>query len=155
MLAAMTDDEFVNRNRIELERLRALVTRLSDAQLGAPVNESWTVAGVLAHTAFWDGRARFLAGKLSRREPFTPSDDEPEDVDWINDAMRPLLHAIPHRQAARLALAIAEATDARMAELPPDLVARTWPMDETSPLNPRRSLHRGEHLDEIEAALGT
>jgi hypothetical protein len=30
-----------------------------------------------------------------------------------------------------------------------------WPDDATSPLNPLRAAHRGEHLDEIEAALGT
>jgi hypothetical protein len=28
-----------------------------------------------------------------------------------------------------------------------------WPSDPDSPINPGRSEHRGEHLDEIEAAL--
>jgi hypothetical protein len=49
-----------------------------------------------------------------------------------------------------LALRIAEQTDARVAELPLD---RLYPLDPDSPINPGRSEHRGEHLDEIEAAL--
>jgi hypothetical protein len=114
------------------------------------VNEYWSVAGVLGHIAFWDGRALFLAGKLQRGDPFTASDDEPEDVDWINDASRPLIHAIAPLALAELAVSIAEETDALVASLADELVAG---LDESSPLNPVRANHRGEHLDEIEAAL--
>jgi DNA-binding NarL/FixJ family response regulator len=39
-------------NARELERLRALVSKLSDQDLGSMVNEYWTVAGVLGHMAF-------------------------------------------------------------------------------------------------------
>jgi hypothetical protein len=138
---------------VELERLRGLVERLNDEELARNVNESWTVAGVLGHIAFWDGRALFLADKLLRGEPFTPSDDEPEDVDWINDANRPLIHAVEPRRAAELALQIAQETDERMAALPSELARRTWPSEPKSPLNPLRAAHRGEHLDEIEASL--
>lgn len=130
--------------------MRAVVSRLSEPQLGAMVNEYWSVAGVLGHIAFWDGRALYLAGKLQRGEPFTASDDEPEDVDWINDSSRPLIHAIAPRALAELALSIAEETDAMVASLPDKLLAD---LDESSPLNPVRANHRGEHLDEIEAAL--
>ena len=137
-------------NARELERLRALVSKLSDQDLGSMVNEYWTVAGVLGHMAFWDGRALFLAGKLQRDGAFTPSDTEPETVDWINDSTRPLIHAIPPRQAAEVALRIAEETDELIASLSPELVAK---IDANSPLNPVRADHRGEHLDEIEAAL--
>jgi hypothetical protein len=114
------------------------------------VNEYWTVAGVLGHIAFWDARILSLADKLARGEPFSSSDTEPEDVDWINDASRPLIHAIAPLEAARLALQIAEDTDARVATLPPD---RLFPRDPSSPLYAVRASHRGEHLDEIEAAL--
>lgn len=134
--------------------MRALVERLGDPELEQSVNESWTVAGVLGHVAFWDGRALFLAEKLIRGEPFTPSDEEPEDPDWINDATRPLIHAIPPRRAAELALGVAEQVDNLLASMPPELASRTWPSDESSPLNASRADHRGEHLDEIEAALG-
>ena len=137
-------------NARELERLRALISKLSDQDLGSMVNEDWTVAGVLGHMAFWDGCALFLAGKLQRDGAFTPSDTESASVDWINDSTRPLIHAIPPRQAAEVALRIAEETDQLIASLSPELVAN---LDANSPLNPVRAHHRGEHLDEIEAAL--
>jgi DinB family protein len=134
----------------ELARMRALVSRLSDQQLGAMVNEHWSVAGVLGHIAFWDGCALYFAGKLQRREPFMASENEPGDVDWINDSSRPLIHAIAPRTLADLAVRIAEETDNLLASLPDELLAG---LDENSPLNPVRADHRGEHLDEIEAAI--
>lgn len=145
---------YIERNQRELERLRALVARSSDEELARAVNESWTVAGVLGHVAFWDSRALFLADKLIAGKPFTPSDAEPADPDWINDSTRALIHAVPPRALAELALRIAEATDSRIATLTPALAARTWPSDPSSPLNPLRAAHRAEHLDEIERALG-
>lgn len=145
----MTAD-YVEPNTRERERMRALTRRLSDGDLARPVNASWTVAGVLGHIAFWDARVLALTDKLDRGAAFTASDDEPEDVDWINDASRPLIHAVEPRRLAELALQIAEQVDARVAALPP---SKMWPVDPDSPINPQRSGHRGEHLDEIEAAL--
>jgi Mycothiol maleylpyruvate isomerase N-terminal domain len=144
------DRSFVEENTRERERLRAVVERLDDDALRLSVNPHWTVAGVLGHIAFWDGRVLALSDKLERGEPFTSSDSEPEDVDWINDASRLLIHAIPPRDLATLALQIAEETDARVATLPAD---RLWPRDPDSPLYAVRASHRGEHLDEVEAAL--
>ena len=146
------DRSYIEANTRELERLRTLVDRLGEDELRRSVNAEWTVAGVLGHIAFWDARALFLANKLERGVPFTPDDDEPDDVDWINDAAHPLIHAIPPREAARVALRLAEETDRRVASLPPE---RMYPLDADSPLNPVRAAHRGEHLDQIEAALGS
>jgi hypothetical protein len=144
------DRSFIEQNAREQEHLRTLVARLRDEELRSLVNEQWTVAGVLGHVAFWDARALTLAERVERGLPFSPSDTEPEDVDWINDATRPLIHAIAPREAAQLALRLAEETDRRVASLPLD---RTWPTDPNSPLNPLRATHRAEHLDDIEAAL--
>ena len=147
----MSEDRSYNdENTRERERLRALVERLDEDELRAQVNEHWTVAGVLGHIAFWDARILALADKMERGVPFSPDDTEPEDVDWINDASRPLIHAIPPLEAARLALQIAEETDIRVASLPVD---RLWPQDPDSPLYALRASHRGEHLDDVEAAL--
>ena len=146
------DRSYVEQNTRERERLRSLVERLDEEELRIPVNEYWTVAGVFGHIAFWDARVLSLADKLERGEPFSPSDAEPEDVDWINDASRPLIHAIPPLMCAQLALHIAEQTDARVAALPVD---RLWPRDPESPLFALRASHRGEHLDDVEAALGS
>jgi Mycothiol maleylpyruvate isomerase N-terminal domain len=145
-------DSYVEQNDRERERMRRIVEGLGDEQLARRVNEHWTVAGILGHIAFWDGRVLALAEKLESGVPFSDSDTEPEDVDWINDAARPLIHAIPPRELAGLALDIAERTDARVASLPTD---RLYPQDPDSPINAVRATHRGEHLDQIEAALGS
>jgi hypothetical protein len=146
----MTDDRpYVEANTLQRERLRALVDRLDDGALAAPVNEYWTVAGVLGHLAYWDLRFQTLAEKIDRGEPWLAGDQEP-DGDWLNDSMRPLIHALAPRAAAELALRTAEETDARAAALPLD---RLWPGDPDSPISPARGEHRGEHLDEIEAVL--
>lgn len=144
------DRPYIAENARELERMRRIIDRLDDETLEFPVNEYWTVAGVLGHIAFWDARVLSLAGKLDRGEPFAPSDTDPEDVDWINDASRPLIHAVRTRELAALSLRIAEETDALVATLPPH---RLSPRDPESPLYAVRADHRGEHLDEIEAAL--
>ena len=146
------DDEraYVEGNTRERERLRALVERLNEEELRSQVNEHWTVAGVFGHIAFWDARVLALSQKVERGIPFSPDDNEPEDVDWINDASRPLIHAVPSVELARLALEIAEETDAKVATLPPD---RLWPTDPDSPIYALRASHRGEHLDDVEAAL--
>ena len=148
------DDEwdYVQANARELERMRSLVDGMTDDELRAPVNDHWTIAGVLGHIAFWDARILALAEKLERGEPFTGDDTEPEDVDWINDASRPLIHAVPARELARLSLEIAAETDAKVAALPP---GRLHPRDPDSPLYAVRAEHRGEHLDDVEAALQT
>jgi hypothetical protein len=141
---------YIQDNDRERERLRALVDRLSEEELTRPVNEYWTVAGVLGHIAFWDARVLALSDKLEKGIPFSPDDNEPEDVDWINDASRPLIHAVPPSSLALLALDLAERTDAKVATLPPD---RLWPTDPKSPIYASRASHRGEHLDDVEAAL--
>jgi hypothetical protein len=146
----MDDRRYIEENARERERMRSIVESSTEEDLTAPVNEYWTVAGVLGHIAFWDARILALADKLERGVPFSSSDTEPEDVDWINDASRPLIHAIPPLETARLAMQIADDTDARVATLPPD---RLWPRDPDSPLYAVRALHRGEHLDDIEQAL--
>ena len=142
---------FVDENERERGRLRALVARLSDDQLSRPVTDHWTVADMLGHMAFWDARALSLAEKLAAGGSFTAADHEPDDVDPINAAAHALLKALPPRQVAELAVRLADETDRRVAALDP---RRLWPEDPESPLNPLRAGHRGEHLDDIEAAVG-
>src|SRR3989337_937002 len=108
----MADDRsYIEANTRERERLRALVAGLDADTLTAPVNEFWTVAGVLGHLAYWDIRVLVLAAKVSSGEPWAAGDAEP-DGDWLNDSTRPLIHAIAPRVAAELALQTAEQCDA-------------------------------------------
>jgi DinB family protein len=60
----MADDRpYIDANTRERNRLRELVERLDDEALTTPVNEYWTVAGVLGHIAFWDVRVLVFADK--------------------------------------------------------------------------------------------
>ena len=144
------DTSFNDKNRRERERMKALVDRLSDDDLRRKVNDRWTVAAYLLHVGFWDARNRWLSDKQRRGEPFTKDDVEPDDVTWINESMRPFLHAVPAREAARLALRLAETADEGVASPPP---GGWWPDNEKSLVNPLRAAHRAEHLDQIEEAL--
>ena len=146
-----TDRTFIAHNNAERARLRALVARLTDADLGRPMPGGWTVAAVLAHVAFWDQRILVLLERWEEAPSAVPPAINEADVDWVNDATKPLLLAMAPRRAAELAVAIAEAVDAKVAALPDDLLARNEAAG--SPLLMTRAEHRGEHLREIEAVL--
>jgi len=146
------DRAYVAQNNAQLERLRALVDRLSDEELRRPLSASWTVAGVLAHLAFWDQRVLVLIERWERLGAGSvPPRINREDVDWINDAAKALCLALPPRTAARLAVATAEAVDRKVETLAADLIAANSAAG--SPINLLRAEHRREHLDEIERAL--
>lgn len=147
------DRTYIARNDTERARLRALVALLSDTDLARPMPAGWTVAGVLAHLAFWDQRA--LA--LLERDPPSMSAAAPglrdEDIDWINDAAKPLCLALAPRRAADLAVAIAEEVDGRVAALTEDFIARNAAAGGL--INLDRAEHRREHLQDIEQRLGS
>jgi hypothetical protein len=140
------DRLFVELNRASTERIRALAARLSEAEMQHPVGEHWTVAIVFAHLAFWDRRVRYVLDMTERDgKLFIPEIDI-----FVNDLSLPLWAAIPPREAARIAIETAETLDKRLEEYSPAL------LEEIFNYNKRwvvRSLHRGEHLDEAEAAL--
>jgi hypothetical protein len=144
------DRGFVEHNDRERARLQALVTRLSDADLARPLPAGWTVAAVLGHLAFWDQRALLLLDTWEQKGIAPPPHHE-TDTDWINDAGKPFLLAMPPRKLADLTLSIAEAVDRRIARMSDDLVARNAAAG--SPVNLLRAEHRREHLDQIDAAL--
>ena len=127
----------------ERRRLEALVDRLSDSELGT----GWTVAGVLAHLAFWDQRAAFLLERW-QRDGVGPSE---ADTDAINNAAKPQWLAIPPRDAAALAVAAARAADAAVDAASPELIDQIVSIG--APISLSRAEHRREHLDEIERAL--
>lgn len=140
------DPGVFDRNRASTLRMRALAGRLSAVQLRTPVGADWDVAIVFAHLAFWDRRVEYVLdmteqdGKL-----FIPEIDI-----FVNDLSLPLWAAIPPHDAVRIAIEAAEHLDRRMESYPPGLLQvifvynKRW-VD--------RSLHRGEHLDEVEAGL--
>ena len=144
------DRGFVNDNSKERSRLQALVARSSDADLARPMPAGWTVAGVLGHLAFWDQRILVLLDSWERTGA-VPSQARSEDTDWINDAGKPFLLALPPRKAADLAVAIAQAVDRKIETLSDELVATNAAAG--NPIKLDRAEHRHEHLNEIETAL--
>ena len=140
------DRSFIELNRASTNRIRDLAARLSDKEIQHPVGEHWTVAIALAHLAFWDRRVLYVLDMTERDGAlFVPAIDI-----FVNDLSLPLWAAIPPREAARIAIETAEALDRRLEDFPPAL------LEEIHAYNKRwvvRALHRGEHLDEVDAAL--
>jgi uncharacterized damage-inducible protein DinB len=138
---------FSEENQASRQRLVALASRLSDQELVRANAHGWTVAALLAHIAFWDQRILVLL----RRWQAHGVDESPVDPDMINDALHPLLLALEPRTAVRLCLATAEAVDTALEGITDELMAEI----EASPNHFRlnRSLHRDDHLQEIERLL--
>lgn len=133
------------------QRLRDLVSRLSDDELGRTVADGWTVAATFAHIAFWDrithARWRAVLGRL----PLPDSAFPPGSVDWTNEAAAPQWSALPPRAAAEDAVRAAEDLDRFIADLPED--ARQQAMTHDRPGMLDRTFHRGPHLDRIEEVV--
>jgi hypothetical protein len=134
-------------------RLEAFVSRLSDADLQRPTPGDWTVAGVLAHLAFWDQRAFLLLDQWEKtgKAPAADPISTPGSVDWVNDAAKPMFLAMSPRRAAELAVSIARATDAKVAGLSDDIMQKNKAAG--TPVLLLRAEHRKEHLDELEHVL--
>jgi hypothetical protein len=133
----------------ERERLRRLIESWSDTELSRPMPAGWTVAAVLAHVAFWDARAIYWLDTWAAGAEPTPY--EPENTEAINESAKPLCLALPPRDAARLALRLAEETDSRVRALSDELLAKARATG-APPFNLSRAIHRREHLDDIERA---
>lgn len=148
------DRSYVEENEAQLTRMRTLVDTWSDGELAAPMEAGWTVAGVLAHLAFWDHRIVTLVDRWGADGQGPPPDGPgsyvEEAVDWINDAAKPLILAMPPRIAANVAVDAAVAADERVAGLSDELLAANERTG--SYINVLRAEHRREHLDEIEQA---
>ena len=135
----------------ERERLRRLVARLRDDELARALPGGWTVAAVLAHAAYWDAWAIYWLDTWG--PDGQPSTYENEDTDAVNDAAKPLCLALRPRDAAELALRLAEEADGKVRALSDAMLTKIAAVG-GPPFNLSRAIHRREHLDEIEAALG-
>jgi hypothetical protein len=147
------DRSYIARNDTERARLKRLVARLSDTDLARAMPGGWTVAGVLAHLAFWDQRALVLLERDLPSVSAAAPGLRDEDIDWINDAAKPLCLALAPRRAADLAVAIAEEVDRGVAALTEDFITRNTAAG--GPISLDRAEHRREHLQDIEQRLGS
>jgi DinB family protein len=136
------------RNRAARERLDALIARLGESQI--EIDDGWSGAGLLAHLAFWDRLAAKRLDKYLRdREPPVVTPDAL--IDLINGAGMRQWMDTPARVAAAQVRDAAAALDRLIETLPADALAALVALDR--PLLIDRSIHRKEHLDQIERAL--
>ncbi len=140
------DRSFIELNRASTNRIHSLIASLTDEQIHHPVGEHWTVGIALAHLAFWDRRVMYVLDTTEHDGTlFIPEIDI-----FVNDLSLPLWAAIPPREAGRIAIETAEALDRQLEGFPPALLEELYAYTKRWVV---RALHRGEHLDEVDAAL--
>ncbi len=145
------DRSYIERNEASRVRLRALLERLTDKDLGRRVGD-WTVAMSLAHLAFWDrfGQLRWIETAASGRE--LPVAVGMPLTDLINDTSLDLWsRALDVAGIRAFVLEAAEAFDAHVAALPDHFVEAVHAAGQPRTLD--RSVHRAGHLEPIEAAF--
>jgi hypothetical protein len=135
------------RNRASRERLRHVGERLGDHLV--TIADDWTAAGLLAHLAFWE-RMTLLRWERHQREAVPLESIDDRMVDLVNAAAKPQWNETAPRRALADVMAAAEAVDALIEKVG---AAEAAQIAATRPRLVDRSLHRSEHLEEIERAL--
>ena len=138
-------------NQASRLRLEALVRGLTEEDLARSTDYGWTIAGLLAHLAFWDHRMSVILKRWQEQG----LDESPIDSGAVNDALREICQALEPHTAARLAVSAAQKIDAELDELSADRVAEieAHAGATSTQFRMNRSLHRESHLQDIEALL--
>lgn len=142
------DQTYVEQNRASTERIRTLIARLSDEKMQTRVGEHWTVAIVLAHLAWWDRRVMYVLDMTEKDGKLFVA-----EIDiFVNDLSLPLWAVIPPRDAARICIETSETLDKRLEEYSPEMLEEIYNYNKRWVV---RALHRNEHLDDVDVALGS
>jgi hypothetical protein len=154
--ALAPDRSYLERNEESRRRLTSVVAGLTAADLGrtpAPTEEgSWTIGQILGHLAFWD---RFRA-TLWRSAQAAGPDREPVDLpsdfsEMVNRGLAPFISAFASGSGdglLREVIAAAEEVDGVIAGLPAEAPIAAVLAGHPSLLD--RSMHRNQHIDQIE-----
>jgi hypothetical protein len=142
------DASSIGRSQAETRRLAELVGRLTEDDLGKSLGGGWTVKAALAHLAHWD---RFAAAVLEgwSADGFQPVASSP---DHVNSASLPDWLTLPSQYVLSSVVAAAKAADDAVQAVTPELASAIEAGGRARTLD--RSVHRKDHLDQIEAALG-
>jgi hypothetical protein len=143
------DRSYVAENDAERARLKAVIARLTDADMARAMSEEWTIGVGLMHLAFWDGLSlsKFEEWERTGTVQIPPMRDM---VDGINHAMLPWWRTIAPAQVRHAVIAAAEAVDRKAETLPEPIVEAILAV---RPRSLARAIHRRQHLDQIERAL--
>ena len=142
---------YSQQNAESRHRLEDLINKLTDTDLARYTDYGWTVSALLAHLAFWDHRVSVIL-KHWQEQGF---DASPIDSGAVNDALRVICHALKPRTAVNLALTAAEKVDSELETLSDEFVKQIEDHIKATDTQFRmnRSLHRNDHLNDIEALL--
>lgn len=136
------------RNRASRERISVVIARLGNKDVA--MAGGWSSAALLAHIAFWE---RLAAARLEKwlRDGEPPATAAPELTDLTNAAGMRQWHDTPPAVAAAQALDAASATDRLVEGIDAERFAVLKAFNRHFLYD--RSMHRTEHLTEIERAL--
>jgi hypothetical protein len=144
-------DEGAQRNAASRDRIQALGDRAAAGPIPSVDDDGgWGPSVIIAHLGFWDRIA--LARWQRAGDDGLPAPLAPTVADLVNDASFEQWAALDIETATRLAVDAAAAVDRYLEALPPERAeaARTAGFARLVD----RSLHRNEHLDAVERALG-
>ncbi len=141
-------EDWIRENAKERRRLAALVTPLTEEELGRLLPNGWTVAAALVHLAFWDLRQVTLLRRWVE-EGVKPGS---LDAEAINEPLSLLSEAMPLEASVALVLDAAETVDQAVEKLSREQVDQLVEMGFER--NLQRFSHRKNHLDKIEEVLG-
>ena len=143
----MDTQEIFEANRTSTNRMRQIVERITPDDLLTVLSNGWTVADTLGHLAFWDYRVIRVI-ELARENHKV---DSPDLDIQLNEVLLPFLKAIPPARISVMALELAAKLDEMLESC--DEQSLTL-IDAKNHRWVDRSLHRNEHLDDIESFLG-
>ncbi len=138
----------VQDNRKERERLSGLVAGLREGDFQTRLPNGWTITMALGHLAFWDLRQATLL-KRWLEQGVKPGS---LDAEAINEPLSVLSASIYPQAVARLVVEAAETIDRAVEQLTPPQTVELLKMGLERNLH--RALHRRDHLDKIDKALG-
>jgi hypothetical protein len=133
-------------NRRSTDRMQTLIQGLSEKKLKQASGDNWPIHVMLAHLAFWDQRVLHVI-ELAKKNNVL---DVPRFDDQLNDILTPFLGAIPPTKAVEMAITVARQLDQTLEECPRELFSQ---MMEVNNRLVERSLHRNDHLNDIEKMI--
>lgn len=142
---AATDNHALG-NAASTERMRALVARLTSADLRGSLGGGWTIGFALAHLAFWDARQVAALQRMARGEEF-PSEDMA-----TNAALEAIAAAFNPDTIGQAAVSAAQQLDALVDTLTAEQLDLLRTSGKSYAIE--RAPHREEHMRQIEEALG-
>lgn len=134
---------FDDENDRSRRKLKQIAEALTPEEMALETPYGWKVSALFAHMTWWDQRVLVLL----RRWKEHGVGDSPVDSEAINEALKPVCHAVAPEAAVRLCLASAEETDAEVAAMSPALQAEIEASSNHFRFN--RSFHRNGHIDDI------